>query len=113
MTMNVNVKDNTDGKVYWMDNYFITDIYYDTYDETEISGNFYSPDYGYVTLSTQEAFITLDEDDYPSQGILIATGAGGTTARLTVLSATTYHVEADTNGDGTYEYDSGTLYWEG
>jgi hypothetical protein len=96
-----------------MEDYLITDLSGDSEEDIEISGKFYSPDYGYVTLSTQQTFIILTDDDYPSEGVLIATGVGGTQARLTALSSTTYKVEADTNGDGTYEYDSDALSWGG
>ncbi len=112
MTMNIYVRDNSIGKTYWMENFAITDSSNADQDEMEISGKFYSPDYGYVTLSTQETFITLSDDYNPSEGILIATGAGGTKARLTALSSTTYKVEADTDGNGTYDWDSGVLLWE-
>ncbi len=112
MTFNITVSDDVAGKTYWMEDYLITDSSSDSEEDIEISGNFYSPDYGYVTLSTQQTFIILTDDDYPSSGILIATGAGGTKARLTALSSTTYEVEADTNGDGNYEL-VGTFSWGG
>jgi hypothetical protein len=87
------------------------------YVEVEIiSGRYYDPDYGYVEVYTEGPLRIDDGDDWPSDGVLVVTGdtgiAGGSTmARLTALSSTTYQVEADTNGDGTYDWDSGVLYW--
>jgi hypothetical protein len=79
-----------------------------------ISGNVHSPQYGYVTLSTQPAFVVDTTDQVPSTGILIVVGENGsvggpTMARLTCLSTGLFKVETDTDGDGVYDTDSGDL----
>jgi hypothetical protein len=84
--------------------------------EIEVSGRFYDSDYGYVDLETEESIIINEGDDYPSSGVVVLTGelgtAGGATkARLTALSASLCQVEADTTGDGTYDYQSGEILW--
>lgn len=112
MTMNIYLKDNGTGDYYWMEDYVLEMYYGDYADTMEVSGRFYSPEYGYVTLTTTTAFVVDFDDYYPSEGVLIAAGAGNTRAKLTVLSSTSYMVEADENGDGTYEWDSGELYWD-
>ncbi len=123
LTINMYVRDNIEGKVYWVSNYelSITTVssgYYSyLYDvDIEVSGDFYDPDYGLAVLSTSEHLHIYSGDENPSSGVLIVTGAtgiagGSTKARLTALSSTTYKVEADTNGDGAYNWDSGIQYW--
>ncbi|MBN2298816.1 MAG: hypothetical protein JXM72_09485 [Deltaproteobacteria bacterium] len=112
MTMNVCVRDDSSGRTCWMSDYVMYVIEYDTYDEISVSGRFYDPDYGYATLSTPESFIVYHEENYPSQGILVATGAGGSSARLVVLSVETFRIDVDEDGNGTYEWNSGEQNWE-
>ncbi|MGC9323290.1 MAG: hypothetical protein ACP5G0_00945 [Desulfomonilia bacterium] len=119
ISMNIDflVRDNVSGSTSWIHGYTVLFTDYDGYVAIRISGRFYDPNYGYVVLSTSEAFIEYYGDEYPSSGVLVATGAigsaGGTTmARLTILSSTSYMVEADTDGDGTYDWSSGEVYWE-
>ena len=116
MTVSMLLRDNSTGKVYWVKDYTMILTEGAGYIDVELSGTYYDPDYGYITFITTVPFRIYHGDESPSAGILIATGetgsAGGSTmARLTVLSSTTYQVEADTNGDGTYDWDSGILYW--
>ena len=75
------------------------------------SGRYYDLDEGYVVVSTDSPFRVYDGDDWPSEGVLVVTGDGSTKARLTVLTSTTFRVEADTDGDGSYDFDSGDLNW--
>ena len=114
VTMNMYLRDNSSGDTHWLNNYQIYSSYSYDYEEEEmdISGRFYSSDYGYVTLSTEEPLTFYHDDDFPSHGILLATGAAGTSARLIALSSSTYMVEVDEDGDGEYEYDSSIRYWE-
>lgn len=81
------------------------------YVEFEVSGRYYDPDYGYVDFHTDTPFHIDDGDEWPSAGVLIVEGEGGTEAQLTALSSTTYIVDADTDGDGIYDWDSGVLNW--
>jgi hypothetical protein len=123
MTIGVLFKDNSTGKVYWLQNYTMemtegSDVG-GYYVEVEISsGKYYDPDYGYVTVLTDPTapFKIYDSDDWPSSGVLIVTGkigAGGnnTRARLEALDANTCQITADTNGDLVYDYDSLVLNW--
>jgi hypothetical protein len=41
------------------------------------------PDFGYVTLSTPEAFVLHDGDEWPESGTLTVTGANDSNAKLT------------------------------
>jgi hypothetical protein len=111
LTMDMYMRDNNTEEVFWVDDYSMTLTDLGNEIEFEISGKFYDPDYGYITVSTEEPFVYGYYDYYPYQGVLVVTGGGNTKARLTVLSSDTFKVEADTDGDGTYDYDSGVLYW--
>ena len=116
ITMTMLLQDNSTGKVYWVQNYTMTVTEGANYVDIELSGRYYDPDYGYINITTTTPFRIYDVDDYPSDGVLVVTGntgigGGSTMARLTALSSTTYQVEADTNGDGSYDWDSGVLYW--
>lgn len=116
-TMNLYMLEVNTGKVYWFDNYNMSMTEVLDYVDVEVTGKFYDPDYGCVILSTTIPLRIYDTDEYPSQGVLIVTGKTGiggesTKARLTALTSATYEVEADTNGDGTYDWTSPeTLNW--
>ena len=115
-TMDMYLTDNNSGKVYWARDYEMTWTEGSGYGEFEWSGRYYDPDYGYVDISTNTPFVIYDGDAWPSEGVLVIRGetgsAGGRTrARLDALSSTTYRVQADTDGDGSYDCDSGELLW--
>jgi hypothetical protein len=123
LTIGALFKDNSTGKVYWVQNYTMemterSDIG-GNYVEVEISsGKYYDPDYGYVTVLTDPIapFKMYDSYEWPSSGVLIVTGKIGpggnnTKARLEALDANTCQITADTDGDLVYDYDSGVLNW--
>jgi len=94
-TMDLLLKDNSTGKVYWV-KYSMTLVEGPNYVEFEMSGTYYDPDSGYVVLSTDIPFVVYDGEDWPSEGVLVVTGdtgvAGGKTkARLTALSSICYN----------------------
>jgi len=64
-----------------------------------------------IDCHTDTPFHIDDGDEWPSSGVFIVGGEGGTEAQLTALSSTTYIVDADTDGDGIYDWDSGVLNW--
>jgi hypothetical protein len=107
--------DNNTGISYWLKDWILRHTHGEGYYENVSAfGRFYDPDYGYVELSIEEGILIYAEDDRPSSGKLVLTGAEGTQGgdtkiRITYLSATEYLVEADTNGDGVYDYNSGPL----
>lgn len=110
-TMDIRIRDDSTGKVYWVNDYSITLVEGSGYVEFEVSGRYYDPDYGYIDFHTDTPFHIDDGDEWPSAGVLIVEGEGGTEAQLTALSSTTYIVDADTDGDGIYDWDSGVLNW--
>jgi hypothetical protein len=80
-------------------------------DFTNIIGRYYDYEYGYVEISVGDIIRIWDVDVGPSSGSLIVTGTGGTKARLVFLNSTEYRVDADTTGDGAYDYTEGPLLW--
>ena len=113
ITLDLLTKDSALNKVYWAKEYSIliaeineTDI------EIEITGTYYDPDQGYVTVSTPEPLL-VSTGDWPILGILLCVGGNNTKAKLTAISTSSYRIEADTNGDDTYDYNSGILTWPG
>ncbi len=105
------IHDNLLDKTYWFKDFVVAGTDESSSYSMTIDGRYYDPDYGYIDFSTEEPFTILTDDENPSAGVLIALGGDGTKARLTALSSTTYMIEADTNGDGTFEWTSEVLYW--
>ena len=88
--------DSSTGKTYWVKDY----TYTLTGSSLTISGTYYDPDYGYVTVTTVTPLQVASTDAWPTAGVLLFTGANGSRARLTFTS-TGYTVEVDT-GSGFY-----------
>jgi hypothetical protein len=105
---------NDSGWVSWLNNCTIGT----NANRYSLSGRYYDPDFGFVDFTTAEPLTIGTADPYPDSGAIAFTGskgsAGGPTrARLQALSATHCRIQADTNGDGTYDYDSGSIPWSG
>jgi YVTN family beta-propeller protein len=118
ITIDMLVKDNTTAKVYWLSDWTMTFTEEADHVVFQMSGHYYDPDHGYVIISTPVPFVVYYGEDGPREGQLVITGntgiAGGSTmARLTALSPTTFQVEADTDGDGVYDWNSGPINWSG
>jgi hypothetical protein len=114
MSISVLVRDESTGEVYWVKDYTMTVTEGATYIDIELSGTYYDPNYGYVILSTPTPLRIYEDHYWPSQGVLVVEGeigtmGGNTKARLTFLSSLTYQVEADTDGDGEYDWVSEVL----
>lgn len=111
VTIEMLLCDNSNEKVYWVNDYTVSLTEGSGYSDVEIFGRYYDPDYGYVVVTTNIPLRIYDDDEWPSDGELIVTGADNTSAKLTALSSATYQIEADTDGDGSYDWDSGVLNW--
>jgi hypothetical protein len=109
VTFNALLKVNVTGKVYWVKDYdmSITEdsdgggYYVELY---ILSGSYYDPDYGYITVETSTPIKTYGSDDWPSNGVIVITGNSHHKVRLTALDETQCQIDADLNGDGTYEW---------
>lgn len=110
-TLTAYSKDSLTGEVYWLKNYSLN--LFEFFDRVEIEtfGTFYHPDNGFVRLTTSEPFIVFEDDDWPASGQLLLQGDSDTAAHLIALDRLHFRVEADTNGDGIFEWDSGLLDW--
>jgi hypothetical protein len=116
--LNMLFRDDTTNQTFKLENYQIIVTETSNYEQISISGLFYYPEYGYVSIQTLEALRVYYVDEYPSSGRLLLTGGKGfsggfTKALLTVLSKDEFKVEADTNGDGNYDYNSEPIRWSG
>ena len=114
VTLNIEllIADNSTGKVYWINNLQYTIVAGAGYTDVSVSGKFYDPDYGYVTLSTSTPLRIYDGYYWPTSGVLNLTGAtgiaGGSTTATFTATPTGYTITADTDGDGVDDYaDSG------
>ncbi len=116
-TMNLVMRDNATGKTYKCENLYITMSGLDGETLTfSMSGRFYDPDYGYSDITTEEPFRAYNIDNVPFDGTMVITGANGfagysTKVKLTILDRYSYQIEADTTGDGDYNYSTGTKNW--
>jgi hypothetical protein len=111
-TFSVYSKDKQSGQVYWLKDYSINLTEFWDRVEIEIFGTFYHPDNGFVRLETSEPFIVAGEDAWPAAGQLMIQGSGATRARLTAVDPSSYRLEADTTGDGTFDWVSAILSWK-
>ncbi len=116
MIMNMVIEDNNSDKTSWIKDYTLTETEGSGYIDQDFLGQYYDSEYGYATVTTPTPFRIMSGSSYPSAGEMLAVGAegsagGSTKARLTA-SSTGYTIEADTNGDGTYDYNSGELSWD-
>jgi hypothetical protein len=103
--------DKSSGLTYWLKDYSMNIDKSAGYVAIEIFGRFYHPDHGFVKITTTEPFIIHDEDDWPTSGRIEIRGADNTNAQLTTLDYLYFGVEADTDGNGIFDWDSGTLNW--
>ena len=108
VTFGALLKDNASGKVYWVKDYDMS-ITEGTdgggsYVELDIlSGSYYDPDYGYITVETTTPVKTYDTDEWPSDGVIIVTGNSNHKVRLSALDETQCRIDADLDGDGNYD----------
>jgi len=116
LTMDMLIQSGADEDVYWINNYRMTVTDFSSYLSMTISGRFYDPAYGYVTVSTPQSIDADYADMVPGSGELLVVGSAGaaggpTMAKLTFSDSGVFSVAADTNGDGLYNWDSGERYW--
>ena len=105
-TVTLYMTDNVTGKTDWIENFTINVTEGLGYAEATLSGTIYLHDYGFVVISTSTPFRFLAGNSYPSSGTMIVTGASNGRVKLTVNNSTSYTVDVDADGDGTYETSS-------
>ena len=99
-------------QTYWIKQYSMNITEYIGYMEVEIFGTFYHPDYGYVSFKTSQPFVVHDTDDWPTSGQLFIEGDNDTIAQLTAIDQVRCRIEANTNGVGIFDWDSGIIDWK-
>jgi hypothetical protein len=106
-------KDKSSGKVYWVNDFRLLVTEKAGFVEVEASGGcrYYDHDSGYVDVATSEPFVIFEGDDYPSSGALVCTGENNTKARMTCIDNASFRIEADTDGNDSYETDLGVYLW--
>ncbi|GFE59279.1 hypothetical protein [Geobacter sp. AOG1] len=97
VTANLFLRNNTTGAISWVKDYTFT---LTAQWALTITGRYYDPVYGYVDISTPVPLQVSSLSGQPTSGVLLFTGASGTSARIT-FNATGYTVEVDT-GTGTF-----------
>lgn len=113
VTLNLRIRDDGTGGVFWYEDYVTTDGMSGPYTEMTIAGKYYDPAHGFVVLSTDNPFHTDTAGTWPFEGVLRATGGSASKAWLIAVDSFLYRVEADTNGDDTPEFVGQNLHWPG
>ena len=92
------LQNSATGKTYWVKDYTYT---LNGLGELTITGTYYDPVHGYVTISTLTPLQTATPEAWPTAGVLLFSGANGSKARLT-FTTTGYTVEVDLTGSGDF-----------
>jgi len=103
ITMDMKLKDNSTEQIFWTENFSLTIVEAFTYEDLSMAGRFYHPDHGYVDITTPTPFHYTGTNEFPYPGVMIATGANGSTTTLTSLSITSYQIDIDEDGDSVID----------
>lgn len=106
-----NLLENGCGKTFLYQSYSLTFATSLTSITISGAGRYYHPIHGYVDISIPVSFVVSLETGHTVQGVLLVKGQNNSSAKLTILSPTTYMVECDADGDGVYEWNSGIKTW--
>ena len=102
------LRDEFSGETVWIDDYTVTVTRGADYEDADLSGRIYLSNHGYVDIATTTSFRSYAGYDIPSRGRMVVRGAGGNSARLTVIEgipvSSGYYVEADFDGLPGYEW---------
>lgn len=117
ITLNAYGQDASSGKVYWIRDYSIAidedESQFPVQTTVQMDGMFYHPDHGYVILSTPDPIVLHGDDEWPTSGTLVVTGANNAKAKITAINNAHCSVEADIDGDGAYELVvTATMTWD-
>ncbi len=117
VTANALTRDNNLSMVYKLDNYTLTltsisqNILNDPTAGSAaftLTGRFFHPAFGYID-TVSDGPVQISGSGGVTGGTINAQGASNTKSKVTVLSRETFQVQADTNGDGVYNWNSGPL----
>ena len=116
VTFDALLKDNVTEKVYWVKDYDMSitegvDGIGNYVDLDIISGTYYDPDYGYITVETTTPIRAYEINEWPSSGVIVVTGNNNNKVRLSVIDETQCEIDADLDGDGSYEWGPVVKNW--
>ncbi|GFO60610.1 hypothetical protein GMST_29350 [Geomonas silvestris] len=103
ISMNMVLKDASDGKTYWFKDYQIATVYGSQSLSQTVSGRYYDHDNGYLEISTPAALVAKYDNLWPSEGTFRCAAANNNWVQLGFQS-TTYRIDAETNGDGISDW---------
>ena len=103
--------DGSTDTVYWVNDFFLSITEEPFYTEVEVSGRFYSPLDGYVELTTPIPMRFYGVDNAPSEGAIILSGDFSSSAMLEFVPSASFIVWVDTDGDDTFEWNTGEKFW--
>lgn len=106
LSMNMVLLDEASSGTYWFRNYEVATVYGASSLTQTITGRYYDHNQGYVDLTTRTPLVAVYGNQWPSQGSLAFGGSSSRWARLD-FQATTLDVQADTDGDGTADWQIG------
>ncbi len=111
ITENSTTTDNSTGKIYRFEN-LVANLsgLNDSPFVYTMAGRYYDSDHGYFTVSTPVAFEMSAYDPRPYTGVMLLVSDDGSKTRLTIIDTDAYVVDADTNGDGEYDWTSGVRH---
>ncbi len=116
LTVNMDGRDNSTGDLFRYQNFVVTSVYDNilfpsTETETD-SGRVYVSRYGYADVTTTNPLIYASYfQEFPnSGGPVILSGAGGSKAVITPISAVNVRIDVDADGNGVYE-STNTYAW--
>lgn len=110
VVLNLDYKDNNTNVTYRTENLVINTTYYNTHTSETMTGKVYHPDYGYVVVTTSSPIIVYLTDYYPSEGVVVMTGAAGK-ATVTFNHKNSYTITVDVDGDGSID-ETKACTWE-
>jgi hypothetical protein len=116
VTFDALFKDGVTGKVYWIKDYEMsitegvdgTGYYVDL---DILSGAYYDPDHGYITVETTTPIRAYEINEWPSSGVIVVTGNYNKKVRLSAIDEIQCEIDADLDGDGSYEWGPVVKNW--
>ena len=103
--------DNVTRKTVWLSNVTLVETTGNGYYDATLSGRIYLHDYGYVDMATLSPFHYLTGNSLPSSGQFVVTGKDNKKVQLTVIDATQFSLDVDTNGDNAWEVTAVVTRW--
>lgn len=104
LSMNLVLKDEA-SKTYWFKDYQIQTIYGSSSLQQTVSGRYFDFDLGYVDITTPTPIVANYGAQWPAQGSIRISGKSAASV-LALFHDTTITIQADTDGDGTIDWQT-------